>query len=387
MPSPRSLSLLMVPLAFCLVLATPLPVTAAPAKKSPPAATVPPSPPAPKPSLLQKLNPFRKKDPPPPPAPAPAPAENSKKSAPAKTVPAMRPPAAPSKPAALPKPQAAVPPPAPAEPKKPGFFSRLKAKLDRDPDALPEAEKPERPSDWKDRWVITEDSTAFYEYGPSQASGPDLRLARGQVLKLGKASRGWAQVELEGGRSGYIGTDQMRQAMESDFAPPKIVVLPQLAAGSLPAAWSPGAAPPDQPDLPSMPGAENSQLLLPPLEFEGTELKKTSLILPGDPVLKPGDTLPNPVPEPVPSLNLEEAPKPAPAPAPAEPAPAPASEPTPATPPAESTPVTPPAEPTPPSPSPPDPTAVPVILKTAVEFEQKDAKDTKSVTCEVPAQI
>jgi len=356
----------MVPLAFCLVFAAPLPVTAAPAKKSPPTESVPPAPPAPKPSLLQKLNPFRKKDPPPPPAPAPAPPKNSKKSAPSKAVPAVPPPA-PAKPAVPPKPQAAPPPSAPAEPKKPGFFSRLKAKLDRDPDALPAAEKPERPSDWKERWVVTEDSTAFYEFGPSQASGPDLRLPKGQILRLGKASRGWAHVELDGGRSGYIGTDQMRQAKEDDFAPPQIAVLPQLAAGSLPAPWSPGAVPPDQPDLPSIPGAENSQLLLPPLEYEGTELKKSSLLLPGAPALKPGDTLPNPAPEAVPSLKLEEATKAQAtktAPSPAEPAPAPAAEP-----PAEPTPVTPPNEPAPaapaaeppPAPSQPEPTPVPAI--------------------------
>jgi len=338
----------MVPLAFGLGLIAPLPVTAAPAKKSPPAETVPPAPPAPKPSLLQKLNPFRKKDPPPPPAPVPTPSKNSKKSVPAKSVPAVPPPTS-AKPAAPPKPPAAASPSAPEESPKPGFFSRLKAKLDRDPDALSEAEKPERPSDWKDRWVVTEDSTAFYEFGPSQASGPDLRLSQGQILKLGKASRGWARVELEGGRSGYIGTDQMRQAMENDFAPPKITALPPLAAGSLPAAWSPGAAPPDQPDLPSMPGAENSQLLLPPLEYEGNELKKSSLLLPGAPALKPGDPLPGPVPEAVPSLKLEETTKPAPSPA----------EPTPA-PPAETTPATPPSEPTL-APSPPEPTPVPVI--------------------------
>ncbi|MDB6070561.1 MAG: hypothetical protein JWL81_1732 [Verrucomicrobiales bacterium] len=362
--------LVMAPLACGLSLAALAPLSAAPSKKAaaPPAPVVQEAPPAKKP-FFQKLNPFRKKDPAPAPTtpaptPGPAPAKNSKKSAappappapPAGSPESTRPPAKNLTTAKTLKPSpSAVPAPAPSlapaaavaetsgeTPKKAGFFSRLKAKLNSDPDAPPPGEKPARPEDWKERWVVTEDSTAFFEFGPSQASGPDLRLSRGNVVKLAQASRGWARVELEDGRQGYIGTDQMRQAAETDFAEPLLPAGSQFAAatgGPAPKGWSPAAPLPDLPDLPMSPGMENSLLLLPPLEFEGTELKKGSMKLPrdpsGTPTLNPGDALPLPsaAPEP-PSLELKPksdapsspVPDPAetPAPAPAAPAPAPA---------------------------------------------------------------
>jgi len=300
MNSPRPLLLLMVPLAACLALVMPSSLAAPVKKTAPPAVVVPVEPtPAPRTGFLQKLNPFRKKDPPPAPAPSLAPAKNSKK-----TGPAVRPGPEPVQPS-VPAPAPAV---APEEPKKSGFFSRLKSKLNQDPGTQLEVEKPERPADWKERWVVTEDSTAFFEFGPSQATGPDLRLSRGQVLKLSQASRGWAHVELDGGRSGYIGTDQMRQATESDFAPPRPMATQLASVGADPKGWSPSAPQPEMPDLPAIPGMENSQLLLPPLEFEGTELKKSSLRLPGaQPTLKPGDALPVPGLEPAPiPAKLEE---------------------------------------------------------------------------------
>ncbi len=365
MNSPRPLRLVMAPLVCSLSLAALDASTAAPAKKAQPAPApiIVVEPPAPKRPFLQKLNPFRKKDPPPAPAPAPAPVKNSKKSTP---VPVPMPPAGPaSAPAPVTDPKPPVkslataktlqpapvtaPVPAPEETKKPGFFSRLKSKLDRDPDAIDQAEKPERPLDWKERWVVTEDSTAFFEFGPSQSTGPDLRLPRGHVVKLTQSSRGWAKVELEGGRQGYIGTDQMRQAAETDFTNPVLPASSQLAAvgaGSGLQGWSPAPPPPDLPDLPMAAGMEDSLLLLPPLEFEGTELKKSSMRLPSaePPTLQPGDALPVPspaapstekekdktpeIPTPVPAPPVEPNPAPVPAePAPADPAPTPSAEP------------------------------------------------------------
>ena len=342
MNSPLPLRLMMVPLVCSLQLLAPNAASAAPAKKAvaPVAAPVTEAP-APKRSYFNKLNPFQKKELPPAVAAAPAPAKNSKKSA-AKpgTPPIVVPPAA-----VEPKPpiksiaNVKTRPPATLvePPKKVGFFSRLKTKLSEDPEALEVAEKLARPADWKERWVITDESTAFFEFGPSQSNGPDLRLPRGQVVKLTQANRGWAKVELEGGRQGYIGTDQMRQAAETDFSSPVFPAGTQLAAagtgsGSSLQGWSPIAPPPDLPDLPMAAGMENSLLLLPPLEFEGTELKKSSLRLrpidKTDAVLHPGDTLPleSPAaPEP-PTLELEKGKTP---PAPVIPAPA---EPTPATP-------------------------------------------------------
>lgn len=303
MNPPRSLLLVMAPLVGSLTLLVLDPATAAPAKKTPPPPPAAPTvveTPAPKRSMLQKLNPFHKKAPPPAPAPPPVPAGNSKKSKVPPAAPAV--PAAPlTQPAAPATPLQSLPPAplaalVPDEPKKGGFFSRLKAKLDHDPEVVTVAEKPERPVDWKERWVITEDSTAFFEYGPSQASGPDLRLSRGQVVKLTRTTRGWARVEIDGGRQGYIGSDQIRQAAQSDFSDPLLPATQLASIGAGLQGWSPAPPPPDLPDLPMAPGSEDALLLLPPLEFEGTELKKSSLKLkplPAEgPTLQPGDALP-----------------------------------------------------------------------------------------------
>ena len=323
MNSPRLLRLVMAPLVCCLTLTAFDAASAAPVRKpAAPAAAAVVEPPAPKRSFLKKLNPFQKK-PAPPVAVVPAvAAKNSQKSTAATK---LVPPAAPIPVAEVRPPVRSIanaktlPPMAPAapaaEPKKTGFFSRLKAKLDQDPEAVVLAEKPARPADWKEHWVVTDDSTAFYEFGPSQSNGPDLRLPFGQVVKLSQSSRGWAKVELEGGRQGYIGTDQMRQATETDFSSPILPAATQLAAvgtGASLQGWSPIAPAPDLPDLPMAAGMENSLLLLPPLEYEGTELKKSSLKLrPLDdtgPILQPGDALPPETflaaPEP-PTLDLE----------------------------------------------------------------------------------
>jgi hypothetical protein len=343
MNPPLPLRLVMVPMICGLTLLALDPATAAPSKKAPPAQApvVEPPPPA-KRGFFQKINPFRPKETPPAPAPVAAPLKNSKKSgaeakpaapAPAPSraaVPAQAPAKSLGKAKPLP-PTVAAPPAVSETPKKAGFFSRLKSKLDREPESVVAFEKPERPADWQERWVVTEESTAFYEFGPSQASGPDLRLPRGQVVKLASASRGWARVELDGGRRGYLGTDQIRQAAETDFAPPALAANSQLAAaagGRTPQGWSPIAPPPDLPDLPMAAGMEDSLLLLPPLEFEGTELKRSSLRIPGvtPPDLRPGDPLPSAGPE-VPALKLEEVPAPAPDPSPpSEPADPPAPE-------------------------------------------------------------
>ena len=342
MKSPRPLRPVMAPLVCSLTLTAFHAASAAPAKKdAPPVAASVVGTPSPKRSFLKKLNPFQKKEAPPAMVPPPAPAKNSKKSA-AKSAPpfgALPPPAIEPKPPVKSIANAKTLPATPSaalveEPKKAGFFSRLKSKLNEDPEVPEIAEKPARPADWKERWVVTDDSTAFFEFGPSQANGPDLRLPRGQVVKLAQASRGWAKVELEGGRQGYIGTDQMRQAGESDFSSPILPAGAQLAAvgtGSSLQGWSPIAPPPDLPDLPMAAGMENSLLLLPPLEYEGTELKKSSMKLPpldsSGLTLQPGDVLspekPAALQPPVLDPAKEKVPTVPVLPAPAEPAPAP----------------------------------------------------------------
>lgn len=219
--------------------------------------------------------------------------------------------------------------------------------------------------------MVTEESTAFYEFGPSQASGPDRRLHRGQVIKLSQSNRGWAKVELEDGSQGYIGTDQMRQAAKTDFADPLLAPATQFAAagGRVPQPWVPAAPMPDLPDLPMTPGSENSLLLLPPLEFDGDQLKKSSLrtTTPQEGDLKPGDLvkpdiLPSPGNDPALPALPGSAPLPSaagenlpPLPAPSE-GEAPAPAPTPA--PDPSTPATPtPADPAPAAPEPAAPAA------------------------------
>ena len=369
MKSHRPLRLIMAPLVCCLTLAAFDAASAAPANKTAtPVPALAVETPAPKPSFFKKLNPFQKREA----LPTAAPPKNSKKSA-------ARAPAAPAL-MIEPKPPVksianakTLPPTPPAalveEPRKAGFFSRLKAKLDQDPEAVVMAEKPDRPADWNEHWVVTDDSTAFFEFGPSQANGPDLRLPRGQVVKLAQASRGWAKVELEGGRQGYIGTDQMRQATETDFASPMLPAHTQLAAiggrsGASLQGWSPIAPPPDLPDLPMAAGMEDSLLLLPPLEFEGTELKKSSMKLrPLDdagPILKPGDTLPlqtldAALEPPMLDLETEKAPTLPVLSAPVEPIPpspaTPAAEPIPAAAPAPDSPTATPAKPDAPSPA------------------------------------
>lgn len=143
----------------------------------------------------------------------------------------------------------------------------------------------------------------------------------------------------------------MRQAADTDFAPEPIIPRgTQLASvnnrpGTGPRAWTPASAPPDLPDLPLTNGAENSLLLLPPLEFEGTELKKSSMRPPASepPTLQPGESLPDPLPLPDPAVLELEAPK------------------TPDAPAAPSAPATPPAPPAADEPAPPSPAPEPPV--------------------------
>ena len=161
----------------------------------------------------------------------------------------------------------AAPPPTP-----PGFFAKLRQRLDRDPATPPPAEKPPRPANWPDLWVVTDDDAPFYEFGPSQSTGPDRRLPRGLIVKRTQANRGWSRIQILDGPQGYLGSDQLRPASPADFSDPLPPPIP--AQSSLPG--TPFPPPQDLPDLPSAPGPSDS-FLLPPLEFEGTELKQSSL--------------------------------------------------------------------------------------------------------------
>jgi hypothetical protein len=149
-----------------------------------------------------------------------------------------------------------------------GFFRKLREPIADDANAaLTDAGKIERPEDWQERKIVTEDGTAIYSFGPMQASGPDRRLARGATVKVRSVRRGWALVEVEGGFAGYMDSSVLREAMQTDFKepPPPTMVA---SSGSTPSNWAPLAPPPDLPDQPSKMDSESALLLLPPLQLE-----------------------------------------------------------------------------------------------------------------------
>ena len=129
------------------------------------------------------------------------------------------------------------------------------------------ADKPERPDDWQERFVVQEKSVPFYEFGPSQAGGPDMDLVSGMVVKeLRRERGGWAQVQLEGGRTGYIDAAALRPAEKTDFLEPLPPVTQLAAAGPAGTPWLPAAPPPDLPDEAPLMDLDGALDLLPPLE-------------------------------------------------------------------------------------------------------------------------
>ena len=166
-----------------------------------------------------------------------------------------------------PKPSRVVETPVAEEPKKKGGFLRF-LRGDRDAKEtakVPEAAKIPRPDDWQDHRVVKEDGLALYEFGPSQSNGPDERLDTGAVVKIKRVERGWALVEVTGGRTGYVDAAALRNAVEGDFATPPPKVVASTAAVS-PEPWAPAPPPPDLPDQPAKMDGEGGLLLLPPLE-------------------------------------------------------------------------------------------------------------------------
>jgi|GEM_PF-2466500 len=132
---------------------------------------------------------------------------------------------------------------------------------------VPDDAKIERPEDWAERSIVNDDEIALYEYGPSQANGPDARLGRGTLVKVKQIKRGWALVEVAGGRRGYMDAAALRSAAKDDFRDPAPVV-PAMASLS-PDYWAPAAPPPDLPDTPAATDNNDAALLLlPPLEPE-----------------------------------------------------------------------------------------------------------------------
>jgi hypothetical protein len=157
---------------------------------------------------------------------------------------------------------------------KRGFFSFFRRDPDHAADSsaaagaspVPDALKVERPDDWAEHRVTSDDSIALYEFGPSQTA-PDARLDRGTVVKVKNVRSGWALVEVPGGRTGYIDALTLRNAVRTDFLDP-VVPIPAVAAID-PASWLPAPPPPDLPEQPGPAGdIDPALLLLPPLELE-----------------------------------------------------------------------------------------------------------------------
>ena len=161
---------------------------------------------------------------------------------------------------------------------KQGWLARLTQPVTNDEDDVPVAPASRKvmPSNWKDMSIVREDGLKFYEFGPSQAQGADMRLNRGTVLEVRKVMRGYAFVEIEKGRTGYVDASLLRKASKDDFreAPSSSRYLAGMtkvqmqAAQASAAAWAPLAQPPDLPDgpLPSRTEMDAALMLLPPLE-------------------------------------------------------------------------------------------------------------------------
>jgi hypothetical protein len=137
-----------------------------------------------------------------------------------------------------------------------------------------------------DTFVITKDDSAFYSFGPHQATPPDAYLSTGTVVTMTAKSWGWATVMLPDGRTGIVDRGALRQASVHDLIPSRRL---GDGASSLMAALSPDQLkqqsmpsfilpPAEMPDLPS--NAETtaaaaadaealSASLLPPFGFDG----------------------------------------------------------------------------------------------------------------------
>ena len=58
---------------------------------------------------------------------------------------------------------------------------------------------------------MTARATSFYRYGPAQPGEPD-EVPAGSLLRLLKKGRGYSQVIIEDGRSGYVATEDIKAA-------------------------------------------------------------------------------------------------------------------------------------------------------------------------------
>ncbi len=147
-----------------------------------------------------------------------------------------------------------------------GFIRRLREPNNTIDASAIQGGRIERPADWQDHKIVSENNVAIYSFGPMQANGPDRRLETGTPVKVKSVRRGWALVEVEGGFAGYIDASTLRDAQKGDFKDPPPPTM--MASAGTPDYWAPLAPPPDLPDQPTKTDAESALLLLPPLELE-----------------------------------------------------------------------------------------------------------------------
>lgn len=77
---------------------------------------------------------------------------------------------------------------------------------------------------------MTPGSALFYRYGPAQPGEPD-ELPPGSLFRLLRKGRGYSQILLEDGRSGYVATEDIKAAPptarpvdETELFPPRATV-------------------------------------------------------------------------------------------------------------------------------------------------------------------
>jgi len=88
-----------------------------------------------------------------------------------------------------------------------------------------------------DSYIVTSQHTLFYSYGPSQATGPDSALPRGQRLVMLSYGYGYSQIAIQGtGQTGYVSSDDISPApplpKPTPYSTPATAATPAAAAAT-----------------------------------------------------------------------------------------------------------------------------------------------------------
>jgi len=104
-------------------------------------------------------------------------------------------------------------------------------------------------------YVVSAESTAFFQHGPLPGRAPDQTLSKDTQVRLIRPSFGFSKVELVATKEqGYVSSDDIRPASSNliaSFAPPKV---------------DPLTPPPDQPAVEQFNLNSNDPRLVPPPE-------------------------------------------------------------------------------------------------------------------------